>query len=143
MAFNMNSKKIIRVLTGYVQELPNFFEEIEQWCLESQVARPLAMQFVLMLDELLTNIAMHAYQGNGGWVEVTVQVISPMGLEARICDRGPVFDPTRSPPVDISADIEERKIGGLGVHFIQKLANEFTHQRVNDMNVVKIMKMEA
>lgn len=139
----MNSGKIKKILSGSVQELPNFLEELENWCFESGVDQRLAMQFALMLDELLTNVAEHAYQGQGGWVEVVVEVLEPMGLKACISDKGPVFDPTRRPPVDISSGIEERQIGGLGVHFIHQLADEFAYQRMLDTNVVTIKKMAA
>lgn len=126
---------------GSVQELPAFLEGLESWCIESGLDMRHARQFVLMLDELLTNVAVHGYQGHGGWIEVVVEALESMALEARISDKGPAFDPTRRIPVDISAGIDERKIGGLGVHFIHQLADEFAYQRVQDTNVVKIKKL--
>ena len=57
-------------LSGTVAELPAFFERMEDWALDHGVPLPLASSFGLMLDELLTNVATHGYQGQGGPVSV-------------------------------------------------------------------------
>lgn len=137
----MSSGKIKTILNAAVSELPPFFEALEEWCADQGVEPRLTMQFVLMLDELLTNVALHAYQGQGGWAEVCVEVLQPIGLLAQIRDKGPEFDPTRRPLVDVSSGIEERQIGGLGVHFIHELADEFAYQREQATNLVTIKKM--
>lgn len=139
----MHYKKIKKILTGVVHEIPGFLEALEAWSGEHAVPRALTMQFVLMLDELLTNIALHAYQQQGGPVEVTVEVLEPVGLRAVIADQGPAFDPTRRPPVDTSAGIEDRAIGGLGVHFVHQLADVFSYERQGAFNVVTLVKMAA
>lgn len=123
-------------LHGTLQELPAFFERLDAWAQASDVPAGLASKMGLMLDEWLTNVAMHAYGGKGGPVSVEVQFLPPRSLQAVVRDQGPAFDPTCLPAPDVSASLDEREIGGLGVHFVRRLADRFTYRRDGDCNEV-------
>ena len=81
-------------LHGTVQELPAFFERLDGWAEAADLPPGLTTKLGLMLDELLTNVAMHAYGSQGGPVSVEVEFVPPQALQAVIRDRGPAFDPT-------------------------------------------------
>jgi serine/threonine-protein kinase RsbW len=49
-------------------------------------------------------------------------------------DDGPDFDPLSALPPDLDASLEDRAIGGLGLHFIRKLAHDVCHARVDGRN---------
>ena len=127
-------------LHGTVAELPAFFERLEAWAEDGGVPLPLASSFGLMLDELLTNVAMHGYRGAGGPVEVRVRFDPPARLEAVLRDQAPEFDPTRLPAPDVGAELEDRGVGGLGVHFVQKLAERFVYRRDGGVNEVTVSR---
>ncbi len=127
-------------LSGTVAELPAFFERLEDWALEHGVPLPLASSFGLMLDELLTNVAMHAYRGQGGAIAVQVAFQAPATLSAVLRDEGPAFDPTALVAADVEAALEDRDIGGLGVHFVKKLADRFVYRRDGAVNEVSISR---
>ena len=107
-----------QTLHGTVAELPFFFERLEAWADDNGVPMPLASSFGLMLDELLTNVAMHGYAGQGGLVEVHVRFDAPARLQAVLRDHGRAFDPTTLAAPDVGASLDDRDIGGLGVHFV-------------------------
>lgn len=46
----------------------------------------------------------------------------------RVTDHAPPFDPLQSRPPDTSADIDQRHIGGLGVLFARRLADELSYR---------------
>lgn len=54
------------------------------------------------------------------------------------------YNPLLAPEPDLTADIDERAIGGLGIHFVRKLADEVRYERTNengkDTNLVHIVK---
>ncbi|WP_275741927.1 ATP-binding protein [Ramlibacter sp. H39-3-26] len=127
-------------LHGTVAELPAFFERLEEWADGHGVPLPLASSFGLMLDELLTNVAMHGYAGNGGPVEVRVRFDAPLSLQAVLRDRGVAFDPTALAAPDVEASLEDRGVGGLGVHFVRKLADRFVYRRDGDVNEVTLSR---
>lgn len=134
------SVKLLCSLNGTVEELPAFFERVEIWGEEHDVPPALVASFGLMLDELLTNVAMHAFQGLGGPVQVSIEFNAPANLRAVLRDEGPAHDPTAAAQVDVSASIEEREIGGLGVHFVRQLADQFVYRRDGKVNEVLVSR---
>lgn len=135
-----SSVKLSCSLNGTVDELPPFFARLEDWCDEHGVPMPLASSFTLMLDELLTNVAVHAYGAAGGPVQVDVEFNAPAHLRAWLRDHGPAYDPTARQAVDVDAGIDEREVGGLGVHFVKKLADQFVYRRAGDVNEVFVSR---
>lgn len=127
-------------LTGTVAELPAFFERMEDWALEHDIPLPLSSSFGLMLDELLTNVATHGYQGQGGPVTIQLRFDAPATLNAVLRDEGPAFDPTTLVAADVEASLEDRHIGGLGVHLVKKLADRFGYRRDGAVNEVSLSR---
>lgn len=127
-------------LSGTVAELPAFFEQLEDWALLHDVPVPLASSFGLMLDELLTNVATHGYKGQGGPVSVHVVFDTPSTLSAVLRDEAPAFDPTTLVAADVEASLEDRHIGGLGVHFVRKLADRLAYRRDGAVNEIAVSR---
>ena len=44
-----------------------------------------------------------------------------------IRDRGKPFDPSSVPPPDLEADLDKRRVGGLGIYFMRKLMDEVNY----------------
>lgn len=127
-------------LSGTVAELPAFFERLEDWAQGHGVPMPLASSFGLMLDELLTNVATHGYGSKGGPVSVQIAFDAPATLSAVLRDQAPPFDPTALVAADVEATLEDRHVGGLGVHFVKKLAERFVYRRDGAVNEVSISR---
>ena len=64
-------------------------------------------------------------------VEVTADVSDDV-LTLVIKDHGAVFDPTQHEEVDIDAELDERAIGGLGIHLIRTIMDTVEYQRTSD-----------
>ena len=94
----------------------------------------------LVVDEAVTNVIVHGYQGAGGTVDIHVQrdgdaVVILLRDQARTFDgRG-----VESPHLDES--LAERKPGGMGVYLIRKLTDEAVYRplpgRGNELRLVK------
>jgi len=125
-------------LHGTVQELPAFFARLDAWAQACELPLDLAPRLGLMLDEWLTNVATHAYGGRGGPVSVQIDFAAPDTLQAVIRDQGPAFDPTGMPAPALDVALEDRKVGGLGVHFVRSLAQRFAYRRDGDCNEVTL-----
>lgn len=59
-------------------------------------------------------------------------------------DDGIPFDPTQYPTPDFSIPVKERRIGGLGIHYIRKLTDSMTYSREDGKNVltIRILKVK-
>ena len=86
----------------------------------------------LALEEWVANVINYAYpKGMRGHVEVTADV-SDNVLTLVIKDHGAPFDPTQHAEVDIDAELDERAIGGLGIHLIRTIMDSVDYERTAD-----------
>jgi len=79
-------------------------------------------EVLLAVDEALTNVIRHAYQGKPGKMTVSVKVTGDR-IEIVIEDLGKKFDPTQVP----SPELPRHKPGGLGVHFIRTIMDQMVY----------------
>lgn len=98
-----------------------------------------AMEIELAVEEALVNIFNYAYPDGEGQVEMRCAVEAGNRFVVEIRDEGIPFDGLARPDPDTTAGIEDRKIGGLGVFFIKKVADEVKYSRTDGMNVLTIV----
>ncbi len=92
------------------------------------------------LDELLANELLHGMTGRGDG-SVTVEVALDLErVTVTITDDGPPFDPFRQASPDTTLSVDERPIGGLGIHLVRELMDEVSYQRRDGQNVVVLVK---
>ena len=58
----------------------------------------------------------------------------------KMCDYGIKFNPIEEKDPDLSTDIMERDIGGLGVFLIKKISDFIEYEREKGMNILTIKK---
>lgn len=98
-------------------------------------------QVRLAIDEACTNIIDHAYGGErSGVIECTYR-IQEEELVVTLRDEGRPFDPEAVPEPNLSANLEERTGGGLGLYLIRKIMDEvdfdFESEAGNVLTMVK------
>ncbi len=82
---------------------------------------------VLAVDEAVTNVIMHGYQGRPGWIQI--EVTREAGdVVIRVQDDASPFDPTTVPNPVLTEPLEDRQPGGLGVFLIRQHVDEMQHQ---------------
>ena len=95
---------------------------------------------ILAVDEAAANAIEHGYGGEAGPLEIEV---SRAGDELTVLlrDRGPAFDPTLQPPPDLTLPLEERPIGGVGIHLARQVLDVFSYRRTeqgeNELTMTK------
>jgi anti-sigma regulatory factor (Ser/Thr protein kinase) len=92
----------------------------------------------LALEEILVNIISHAYApGEAKTIEFSAAFRDAL-LYLRFEDSGPPFDPTRAPEPDTNQKLDDRPIGGLGLHLVRKMVQRMAYERRGDKNVLEI-----
>lgn len=97
----------------------------------------------LALEEALVNVCRYAYQPGQGDIEVRCQILDDRRYLIEIVDSGVPFDACMLPTPELKACIAERKVGGLGVHLIRKMADEMTYRREGDYNILRLIFQAA
>ena len=92
----------------------------------------------LALEEAVTNVFKYANPGNPG--EIEIDCASAEGkFSVEIRDSGREFDITKLPDPDLSMDISERPIGGLGAYLIKKVTDGVSYRRLPGFNVLTLV----
>ena len=82
----------------------------------------------LALDELVTNSVDHGFDGVAEpRIEITLWISGRL-LVLTITDNGRRFDPTERARPDLSSPLEDRPVGGLGLHLVRTFADRVTYQ---------------
>lgn len=105
-----------------------FFSVCREYGIDDETAKTLN----LALEEWVANVISYAYpKGMRGHVEVTADVDDDV-LTLVIKDHGAAFDPTQYEEVDTDAELDERAIGGLGIHLMRTIMDTVAYQRTSD-----------
>lgn len=92
----------------------------------------------LALEEVVTNAITHGFGGSGEHVIRIDLSVEGGTLTARVEDDGLAFDPLGQSAPDTSASLDERGVGGLGIHIVRRLMDDVQYERVGDRNVLTI-----
>src|SRR5258708_50952 len=113
---------------------------VEQFGAEHRLPTAIINDVCVSLDEVLSNIIAHGYGPEAGG-EIIVR-LDYAGDEFRveIEDGGKAFDPLQAPPPDLSAELRERKIGGLGIHLIRSLMDDVAYDRIGGKNRLRMVR---
>lgn len=99
-----------------------------------------AFQLTLVLDEILTNIVDYGYP-DGPVGSVSLRLALRRGvLAAEVIDDGAAFNPLDRPPPDLDDNVETRRIGGLGVHFLTTMTDRRRYRRVDGRNRLRMLR---
>ncbi len=81
---------------------------------------------VQAVDEAVTNVIIHGYQGQPGWLQVSVATEDDRFV-VTIQDQCRPFDPTTVPEPDLAVPPMDRTPGGMGIHLIRESTDSMTY----------------
>jgi serine/threonine-protein kinase RsbW len=91
----------------------------------------------LVVEELVTNVVNYGFADRvPGQVSLGLDRVEG-ALVGELVDDGRPFNPADAPDPDLDASIEDRRVGGLGVHLVMTLTEDFAYERAGARNVVR------
>jgi anti-sigma regulatory factor (Ser/Thr protein kinase) len=129
------------IAQGRPVDLAHVVDFIEAVCNRAGVKSEVCPDLQLAVEEACTNVIKHAYEGLGGEFSVRFQT-SARDVVITVHDHGRSFDPTRVSKPDFAVPLEDRPVGGLGLHLIQRLMDEisFTFSATEGNTLVMVKK---
>ncbi|MDQ0509234.1 ATP-binding protein [Ancylobacter amanitiformis] len=125
-------------LPSRLDELEPLFEALDFFVRTNAIPQTPAYRLQLAVDEFVANAVAHGYEdGRQGEIGVKVRLDGDM-LELTFSDDGAPFDPFHAPPPDLTGSIEERRVGGLGIHLVRTLAVSVAYRYEHGSNIVVI-----
>jgi len=121
-------------------EIRNVVALVEQFAADNRVPRAIVHDVSVALDEALSNIIAYGYEPEAK-SEIVVRLdCASNEMRIEIEDGGRAFDPLQAPPPDLTADLAERQVGGLGIHFIRSLMDGVAYDRHDGKNFLRMVK---
>jgi serine/threonine-protein kinase RsbW len=121
-----------------VSKIENFTEQIGE---ELSLSPAVVTSINLALEEAIANVIMYAYPAPEKNKIHLFAELENNELMFLLTDTGVPFDPTKDAKnPDITASVEDRPIGGLGIMLVKKIMNEVSYQRINGENQLTLKK---
>jgi sigma-B regulation protein RsbU (phosphoserine phosphatase) len=119
--------------------LPGLFAAIDEALIKLGVDSASIGEVRLITEEVICNAIDHGTEP-GAEHEVAVELaVERDRIVLKFRDDGAPFDPLSQAGPDLDADIDDRPLGGLGLHLVRTLANHATYAREGRYNVLHIV----
>ena len=127
-------------LKADLSELARLHPFLTSYCEHEGTPMEQVFDFEVILEELVTNVI--KYGGVDAGQECCLIELMREGnqITIRFSDWGNPFNSLARDEVDTDKPIEEREIGGLGIHFIKKLTDTQSYEYKNGKNVLTLTK---
>ena len=136
----MTDEKISIKLESKVSEIGRLSEIVNEFGQNHQLTDDCLFAVNLALEEILINVIKHGYDNNSDR-EIQVRIwMSDDELRAEVEDDAPEFNPLELDAPDITKPLEEREIGGLGVHLVRNMMDRTEYKREGQKNILSIAK---
>ncbi len=122
------------VLNGSLKELEHLTNQVSQFIEERSLSDEVQFDLNLVLEELFVNAVRHGgCEGLPNAIRIQLRSTEG-GVVVEFSDRGIPFDPTTAPAPDLETSLEDRRAGGLGIHFVRQIMSGLQYQRSGDEN---------
>jgi anti-sigma regulatory factor (Ser/Thr protein kinase) len=130
-------------LPAELSALSSLYEFIERSAERMSLSPSKTYDLQLVSSELVTNVIEHGYQGASGEIKVRIAQ-DDASVEIIYLDDAGAFDPTAVATPNLTLPLEERPIGGLGIHIVRQVMEEFEYRRLPDQkNKVRLLMHKA
>ena len=132
-------------LRGVLADLDTVHAAISDFSTQHGLPERMTTALRLALDELITNIVEHGFGCHAPGERYLVLRLDATAdvVQATIEDNGIPFDPTVAAPPAPGGELDDRPIGGLGLHLVHRSVDRLSYRRDGARNVVTVAKHRA
>ncbi len=98
------------------------------------------MKLNLVLEEVVTNIINYGYPDKAVHTIEIRFILDGRLFTMQTIDDAIGFNPLLQDEPDITQSIEDRKIGGLGIHFMRTIMDHLEYKRADGKNILTLSK---
>ena len=126
-------------LDNRITEVDRLLAELAAFCKNYDVPVKAAGHMELALHELVVNVISYAWD-DGGDHRLTVRIaVGASHLTAEISDDGRAFNPLERSAPNVSGCLEEREVGGLGLHIVRTSVEKMYYRNDGQYNYLTIV----
>ncbi len=122
-------------------DIPKVIKLFKSLAIEQEIPKPVIMKMNIVLDELLSNIVNHGGRNSSSVQIETTFELKETAVKVTIKDTCAAFNPfSDDVEPNLEDSIEDRALGGLGLHLVKQLTSSHSYKRQGKKNVVVVVK---
>jgi serine/threonine-protein kinase RsbW len=114
-----------------IAAIPSFLDRLEAFAQDAGLPREIGHRLAIVCEECAANTAMHG--GGATFIEITLRA-RRRALNISIEDDGIAFNPLTKAAAETTLRLEDRSIGGLGIHFMRHMLQNISYERCEGCN---------
>ena len=123
-----------------LSEIPKVDEKLDEFAEQFGLPPAIAATFHIIFDDLLNNVISYGFNDEQRhFIDISLE-LTANSLIVSIADDGVTFDPLTKATPDTTLSIEDRQIGGMGIHLVINMVDDINYQRTADKNVLTLTK---
>ena len=128
------------VLRNDLSELKRMSEAVSAWCRDNGLSSAAEFHINLALDEIVSNVIRYGWKDSGEHhLDVRLVVLNGEAT-LEIEDDAAPFNPLEAPAPDLDRRVEERPVGGLGIHLVRQVMDGLDYRRLDGKNLFVMKK---
>ncbi|MBT5953822.1 SpoIIE family protein phosphatase [bacterium] len=133
MKFDLSNNK--REITKLQQKCELFFEK-------NEISNNQSMKYIIVLEEIVSNIILYGFTEIQNVPKISIKLtFKNKKIETWITDNSHPFNPFKDFEVeDIDLPLDEKNIGGLGIHLVKTIMDHYEYSFKDDKNIIYISK---
>ena len=129
-----------RVTLREVSEIPRLQRFMQAVSEHADLDHALSLNLNLALEEAVSNVLLYAYPGEAEKKVDLKALVWEDRIDFTVSDSGIPFDPTAIPAPDLSVDLKDRPIGGLGIFLVKRIMDDVSYRREDGKNILTMTK---
>ncbi len=123
-----------------LSEIAKVDEKLDDFAEQFGVPPAIAATFHIIFDDLLNNVISYGFNDEQRHlIDISLE-LTANSLIVSIADDGVPYNPLAETAPDTTLSIEDRQLGGLGVHIVVNMVDDISYQRTADKNVLTLTK---
>lgn len=135
------SQQLALEIAAEIEHLSSLLERLDAFGEEHAWSAQALYHVRLVVEEMVVNVIDHGSMQGQQRPTVKVELLQTgTQLQIKVSDDGLAFDPLKQAAPDTESNLEDRPVGGLGVHFLRTLMDSVSYQRVEGWNRLRFAK---
>lgn len=135
--------RVVATITGSGEDVARVPALLDELARAHRLDADAVADMQIALDEILSNILENGFaDGRAHRIDVALSVDGDR-LTAEVEDDCAAFDPLSVPPPELETPLKDRRVGGLGMHFVRQLMSRVSYSQVGGRNRLVLTKSLA
>jgi serine/threonine-protein kinase RsbW len=128
------------VLRNHLSELKRMSDAVSAWCQGNNISSAVEFHVNLALDEIVSNVIRYGWKDHGEHQFNVRLSLSNDEVTVEVEDDAPPFNPLEAPVPDLDQPLDERPVGGLGIHLVRQITDRLEYQQFDGKNLLVMKK---